>query len=376
MIFGKKYFSLSIKNISVFLLFWLMNGYALGTGLLIDPVRWVVDFSRTQNGSQFTEDIIVKIVMVFLVILSFIISLFMTRSFLRSDSILKRIVLFLFPLIISAGAVWLWMNPSLMQKDNNISETIARNGSEFVFGSFPEEAKIRLLKEKNFTAIISLMHEAVVPFESKLLEEEKESCKKVGMELINIPMLPWISENEEALKRLKDLTLNKPGKYYVHCYLGKDRVNIAKRVIETTNQKVAISSELKTRSIEDLEKFERGAIIKLEKDVYLTPFPTDDEFMGYILNGSFKNVISLLDPKNAEDLKLIAKEKNFFETFKIPFGNYPIRPNNINKKELNREVEKIMKMERPILIHSFKTNSPQTEIFISAYNSIKSQKKL
>jgi protein tyrosine phosphatase (PTP) superfamily phosphohydrolase (DUF442 family) len=98
--------------------------------------------------------------------------------------------------------------------------------------------------------------------------------------------------------------------------------------------------------------------------------------MGYILNGSFKNVISLLDPKDAEDLKLIAKEKNFFETFKIPFENYPIHPNNINKKELNREVEKIMKMERPILIHSFKTNSPQAEIFISAYNSIKSKNKL
>ncbi|MBI5730531.1 MAG: hypothetical protein HY963_05275 [Ignavibacteriales bacterium] len=176
--FGKKYFSLSFKNISVFLLFWLMNGYALGTGLLIGPVRWVVDFSRTQNGSQLTEDIIIKIVMVFLVILSFIISLFMTRSFLRSDSILKRKVLFLFPLIFSAGAVWLWMNPSLMQKDRNISEAIAKNGSEFVFGSFPEEAKIRLLKERNFTAIISLMHEAVVPFESKLLEEEKESCNK------------------------------------------------------------------------------------------------------------------------------------------------------------------------------------------------------
>ncbi|MEK6552180.1 MAG: hypothetical protein AABZ54_01850, partial [Bacteroidota bacterium] len=84
--------------------------------------------------------------------------------------------------------------------------------------------------------------------------------------------------------------------------------------------------------------------IKLEKDVYFTPFPTDDEFLGYILNGSFKNVISLLDPKDAEDLKLIAKEKKFFETFKISFENYPIRPNNINKKELNHEVEKIMKM--------------------------------
>jgi len=373
--FRKKHFSLSVKNISAFLLFWLMNGYVLGTGLLIGPVRWIVDYSKTQSWSQSTEDIIVKIVMVILVILSFIISLFMTRSFLKSDSIVKRIILFLFPLIFSAGAVWLWMNPRLMQNERNISETITRNGSEFVFGSFPEEAKIRLLKEKNFTAIISLMHEAVVPFEPKLIEEEKESCKKAGIELINIPMLPWISENEEALNRLREIALKKPGKYYVHCYLGKDRVNIAKRVIEISNQLASINSELKTRLIEDLEEFERGAIIKLEKDVYFTPFPTDDEFLGYILNGSFKNVISLLDPKDAEDLKLIAKEKKFFETFKIPFENYPIRPNNINKKELNREVEKIMKMDRPILIHSFKTNSPQAEIFISAYNTIKSQNK-
>ena len=371
--FRKNYFSLSVKSILLLLLFWLMNGYVLGTALLMGPVRWIADYSKMQSWSQSTEDVVVKIVMVLLVILSFIISLFMTRSFLRSDSIFKRIILFIFPLILSVGAVWLWMNPSLMQKEGNISETIAKNGSEFVFGSFPEGAKIRLLKEKKFTAIISLMHEAVVPFEPKLIKEEQESCKNVGIELINIPMLPWISENEGALSRLKDLALNKPGKYYVHCYLGKDRVNIAKRVIETSNQTAAINSELKTRSIEDLEEFERGAIIKLEKDVYFTPFPTDDEFMGYILNGSFKNVISLLDPKNAEDLILIEKEKNFFKTFKIPFENYPLRPDKVNKRELKNEIEKIMKMDRPILIHSFKTNSPQSELFISTYNSSKIQ---
>ena len=373
MSFVKKYFSISFKNILILLLFWLMNGYVLGTALLMGPVRWIVDYSKTQNWSQSAEDIIIKIVIVLLIILSFILSFFMTRSFLRSESIFKRIILFSFPLIFSAGAVWLWMNPRLIQNENSVSESISKNGSEFVFGSFPEEAKIKLLKERNFTAIISLMHEAVVPFEPKLIEEEKESCKNVGINLINIPMLPWISENEEGLNRLKELALNKPGKYYVHCYLGKDRVNIAKRIIETSNQTAAINSELKTRSIEDLEEFERGAIIKLEKDVYLTPFPTDDEFMGYILNGSFKNVISLLDPKDSEDLVLINKEKNFFETFKIPFENYPIRPKSINKKDLKAEIEKIMKMDRPILIHSFKTNSMQAEIFISAYNSAKTQ---
>lgn len=373
MSFSKKYFSLSFKSLLLLLLFWLMSGYVLGTALLIGPVRWIADYSKMQSWPQSTEDIVVKIVMVILVILSFIISLFITRSFLRSDNIFKRIILFILPLILSAGAVWLWMNPSLMQKESSISETIAKNGSEFVFGSFPEEAKIRLLKEKNFTAIISLMHEAVVPFEPKLIKEEKESCKNVGIEIINIPMLPWISENKEALNRLKDLALHKPGKYYVHCYLGKDRVNIAKRVIETSNQTAAINSELKTRSIEDLEEFERGAVIKLEKDVYFTPFPTDDEFMGYILNGSFKNVVSLLDPKNPEDLILIEKEKNFFETFKIPFENYPLRPGKTNKRELENEIKKIMKTDRPILIHAFKTNSPQSEMFISAYNSSKTR---
>ena len=374
MSFRKKYFPPSFKNILLLFLFWLMNGYVLGTVLLMGPVRWIANYSKTQNWSQTTEDIFVKIAITLLGILSFIISLFMTRSFLRLESILKRIILITIPLILSAGTVWLWMNPGLMQKNSDISENIKTNGSEFVFGSFPEKEKIRLLKEKNFTAIISLMHEAVVPFEPKLMEEEKESCKNVGIELINIPMLPWISENENALNRLKDLALNKPGKYYVHCYLGKDRVNIAKRVIETSNKTAAINSEIKRRSIEDLDEFERGAIIKLEKDIYFTPFPTDDEFMGYILNGSFKYVISLLDPQNAEDLMLINKEKFFLETFKIPFENYPIRIGSINKDEIKREIEKIVKMDRPILIHPFKTNSPQAEIFISIYNSIKTKK--
>lgn len=369
--FRDKFFMPSFKYFFVLLLFWIMSGFVLGTGLLMGPVRWIADLSKAQNWVQSTEDSIVRIVMAFLAIISFFISMFMTRAFSRSENISKKIILFLFPIILSASAVWLWMNPKLMQSENNISETIKREGSEFVFGSFPEEAKIKLLKDGDFTGIISLMHEAVVPFEPKLIEEEKESCKKVGIELINIPMLPWISENEEALKRLKEIALNKPGKYYVHCYLGKDRVNIAKRVIETTNQNVAISSELNSRSIDDLEEFERGAIIKLENGIYLTPFPTDDEFMGYILNGAFKNVISLLDPNDSEDLILIDKEKKFFDTYKIPFLNYPIRPNRVNKKELTAEIEKIKKMDRPILIHSFKTNNPQTEIFVSAYHSIK-----
>src|SRR3989339_1870809 len=117
MSFRKKYFSLSFKNVLMLLLFWFMNGYVLGTVLLMGPVRWIVDYSKTQNWSQSAEDIIIKIVMVLLLILSFILSLFMTRSFLRSDSVFKRVMLFLFPLIFSAVAVWLWMNPGLMQKE-------------------------------------------------------------------------------------------------------------------------------------------------------------------------------------------------------------------------------------------------------------------
>lgn len=367
---NNKFFELKFKNIFLLLFFWLMLGYFLGTLTLIWPVRWATNYSIEQKWSQSNQDLLVKGIIVLLIIISFIISFLFTKAFINAKSRIKKYLSVLALITLSGFCVWLWSNPKLIQSDTQTS-SIMKENTEFVFGPYPDEYDLQRLKINNFTAVISLLHEAVVPFEPNLLKDEIVNCSNAGIKFINVPMLPWISQNEAALQKLKDIAQNFKGKYYIHCYLGKDRVNLAKRIIETSNSAVKINSELKARSITDLEKFERGEIIKLDSDIYLTPYPTDDEFTGYILNGSFRNIISLFNPDNPTDTLWTNKEKLLCQTFKISLRFFPMDENQPSKKKFEMLSKIIAESERPILIHSYFSDSPNIKSFISYYNSMK-----
>ncbi|PKL83709.1 MAG: hypothetical protein CVV24_03745 [Ignavibacteriae bacterium HGW-Ignavibacteriae-3] len=367
--FGKRFFEINIKSIFYLLLSWLSLGYFLGTLTLIGPVRWAINYAAEHNWAQSDQDLLVKGIIVGLVIISFISALFVTRLLVLSEGYFKKFLVFFVLAALSGFSVWLWVNPKLIQADIKNTAVVKNDGTEFVFGQYPDEYELRELKKNNFTAVISLLHEAVVPFEPKLLKDEIEACERVGIELINIPMLPWISSNEGALNELRALSQSARGKYFVHCYLGKDRVNLAKRIIEITNSSAKIASNLNSRSIEELGKFERGEIIKLEEGVYVTPFPTDDEFVGYILNGSFKNIVSLFNPEDPADTSWTNKETKLCSTFDIPLHYYPLTERTSGKTRLAKLAEKIGEMDRPVLIHAYFSDSPYVKKFIDYYNS-------
>ena len=73
------------------------------------------------------------------------------------------------------------------------SET--RAGSSFTFGPYPTEDRLAALERDGYTAVISLLHPAVVPFEPKLIADETAAAERVGIEFIHLPMLPWIADN-------------------------------------------------------------------------------------------------------------------------------------------------------------------------------------
>ncbi|GAH26836.1 unnamed protein product, partial [marine sediment metagenome] len=61
----------------------------------------------------------------------------------------------------------------------------------------------------------------VIPFEPYLIRKEKRNAKIAGIELIEIPMLPWVSSNEEAIKQIELIASESDNKkYYIHCYFG------------------------------------------------------------------------------------------------------------------------------------------------------------
>ena len=209
--------------------------------------------------------------------------------------------------------------------------------------------------------MISLLHPAVVPFETRLIAQGKEDAESVGLEYIHIPMLPWVSDNTDALARIEELATTQKGRYYVHCYLGADRVRIVKRVIEEVepgamldvSQSPKMRGQGKSRRLEDKESFERGKIVRLTDGVFLTPYPTDDEFLSYIVPGINGHVVSILNPNNANDLPWIDKERKLLEGNRITFSLRPIITRPLDPYRVLEITREVARMPRPMVIQGF-----------------------
>jgi protein tyrosine phosphatase (PTP) superfamily phosphohydrolase (DUF442 family) len=237
---------------------------------------------------------------------------------------------------------------------------------EFVFGSYPNEAMIKSLKDQGYDGIISLLHELVVPAEPTLIKKEIEIAKKYDIKVINMAMLPWISGNEETLQYAKKFIENEKGLYYAHCYLGRDRVNIFKSVAQKYGAKTTTESTIINRRLEDSPNWERGNYFKLEESVYLTPYPTDDEFMKYVLNDYFKTVISLLDNKIENNQKWIAKEDKLFSEYPMEYIHSPTA-SPFGREGLEQLKILINTKEKPILLHGFLTTDSISKFIIVNY---------
>jgi len=228
---------------------------------------------------------------------------------------------------------------------------------EFVMGAYPDLKELRRLKEAGYVGVVSLLDELVVPAEPNLIKQENENAQKIGISLIRIPMLPWVSGNNESIEKIHKLAKEGKGKYFVHCYLGRDRVNVFRKIIKDMGAKsVSLQKEI-LRHIDDLPRFERGKYFKINSQVYLTPFPTDEEFFGYIVNGQFASVISLLDPKNPDDTTWIAKEKNILLRYGVHYVNLPVSDAK-NKNAIKILLDSLPQIKKPYVIHKYNSEDP------------------
>jgi len=364
---------LSLKNIFLFLYYWLCLGFFLGTLVLMGPVRWLAVYSRAHDWSAPREK---ALVFLFIGILAVVSALCARLFALRTSASAAKPAKAAFAgaaLGLFLVSLWFWMNPKLMI-DKTMEVTFSNySGTEFIFGPYPEKEKLLELKKEYYTAVISLLSPAVVPFEPALMGREAAAAKEAGIELISIPMLPWVSTNDHVEGRIEELVKRGGGKYYVHCYLGKDRVNIFKKLLSSKAAGAKITSQdpVGMRTLYDIKKFERGAIAILDRDVFFTPYPTDEEFFGYILNGSVKTLVSLLDPANKEDLPWITKEKAISVKYKMKYANYSWKTMSAEKKEA--ATKEIMKLEKPAVIHAFLSQSPECVDFVDTYNRLKAR---
>jgi protein tyrosine phosphatase (PTP) superfamily phosphohydrolase (DUF442 family) len=368
----EKFIKFTIPNTMLFMYTGLSLVFPLGLlTLTVGPVRMVSNIAKERHWTQEHESSIEKIVLVFFFIFIVLLSYGVTHKLARSKNHqLKMSILGIFGVVLLISVYIFSFKPELLINDDAATSRIDNNGqAEFHFGGYPDEAKMEELKKEHYTAVISLLHSMVIPAEPILMEKEKENAEQAGMKLISIPMLPWIVKNDSSVAKIKEIARTYKGKYYVHCYLGKDRANVFKNIIEKENKNIQSSSELGIRDLKTQKAFERGKIFTLEQEVYYTPYPTDEEFFGFILNGKVATVVNIMDPKVKEEKMRIDLEAKIMKEYNQPFFNLPLTEATTDE-QVRGLVLTIQKLKKPLVIHSYFSDSEHAKKFRAAYQKL------
>jgi hypothetical protein len=116
----------------------------------------------------------------------------------------------------------------------------------------------------------------------------------------------------------------------VHCGLGRDRVNVAKRIIEAEGAKMAGGSDVKTATgfADRPDPFERGSLAHLEPGKWLIPYPNKHEMFGFILGGQSGTIVSLLDATDPQQAGWNAEMEKLLKQYSIPFIMRPLPAND------------------------------------------------
>lgn len=356
-----------LKPLAAFCYVWLMVGFFLGTAVLLGPARWMTTAMRARGFDQRTEDLAMLAVILLYLVASFALALAIVRWTGRCGMRRVRIGV---PAVLTLAAgisLWGWLNPATLAGASPLAgERIGVGGAQFVFGPYPDAARLVQLKNDGYTAVISLQHPAVMPFEPVGIRQEQASAASIGLPFIHAPMMPWVSSNEASLSRIREIARTGRGRYYVHCGLGRDRVNLVKRMLEREGARVADAQGLKAartlrdRVAEKRPPFERGRITEIERDLWLIPYPNKHEFFSNLLSGQVSHVTLVLDPSDPQQSSWIDEARRVLGQHAIAFDLRPLRGGAEDARAI---VDAVRAAPRPeIVVVPFTEPSPSTEV--------------
>lgn len=354
-------------RVAAFLALWLGVGFPAGTAVLLGPLRWTADALRAAGAPAGVEAWAARGVMLLLAAASFAAARWLFRRIRRSSSLLDRFVAPGAVVLLAAASLGLWLSPGLLSSEALLP---LRPEARFVLGPYPDADDLRRLEEGGYTAVVSLLHPAVVPFEPRLLEREREAARRAGVRLVHVPLLPWVGENEASLERLRELARDEGGHYYVHCYLGRDRVRLAARAARDVGARVRYAAETTpARRLADTLRLERGGVTEVADRIFVGPYPTREEYAGVVLAGRVRSVVSLLDPSLPDDTAWIHRERRRVQPYAVRYREMPM-PRHPDAGWAWTVADSVRRLPRPVYVHGFRAPSGRTEALVEAFGTI------
>ena len=338
--------------------------------LTIGPSRWLANYAKKVEWNGSTESNFQQFIILILILLSLFLGYKILKSYLNKEKKSKVIYVFFALTSIAISLAVFTFKPEILNA-NKLDISASKNeNTTFEFGPYPDEEKLNQLKKEGYDGVVSLLHPLVVPAEPVLLNKEIKIAKTLDLKVISIPMLPWISENEESIAKIKKLAQTAKGKYYVHCSLGRDRAGLFKKIVEAENKEILVKSSIKHNQIKTEKPFERGPVYVVSNEVFFTPYPTDEELFHYFLNSNIKTVVNLMNPEHPEEITWIEKEKKVILQHHQEFHNFSVLATDSEAK-IKATIEKIKKLPKPMVIHAFSTDRENSKKFLKLYQSLK-----
>lgn len=302
-----------------------MVGMFVGTVVLVLLVRWILAGMEQLGWHQRAQNTVLIVVIVAYLILSWFIARALQRRMLATSN---RAIRFGIPLAATALAVttfWLWSNPGgvfASLAGGSSSRLSMGSGAVWEFGRYPDTETLRRLKQEKITAVISLEHPGDL-VERQGIEEERRATRELGLRLIEAPMLPWVSNNQASLDLIRSIARKGTGRYYVHCGLGRDRVNLVKHMLEGMGARtVAAQGYMEGNFFNTrIPNFERGQLGTFGDDKWLVPYPDKHEMLGNILQGKSAHIILALDTTDAQQRQWWQEASALFKEYAIPYDD-------------------------------------------------------
>lgn len=339
--------------LGTFFYMWLLVGLVLGTAVLVGPVRLITEGMGRAGWEQSSQDHVLIVVILLYLVLSLLLTRWIVQVMFRARNRNTRWAIAAVVTLLGAGTAWEWSNPAKLLAGiaggGNGGTFNVAGGAQFIFGAYPDEARLAELKREGVTSVISLQHPGVV-IEREGISAEKDATRKLRLNFIQTPMLPWVSNNDESLEKLREIARTGRGVYYVHCGLGRDRVNVAKRIIEAEGRKIALGKDIKaaTGFADRPTPFERGSLAHIDHGKWLIPYPNKHEMFGFVLGGQAGTVVSLLNPLDTTQAAWNREMEPLMKQYAIPFLMRPLPPTDAAKALLI--AKEIKEMPEPVTV--------------------------
>ena len=178
----------------------------------------------------------------------------------------------------------------------------------------PSPSHLKSYKDKGIKAVLNLRG---FTQQSYALFEE-DSCKKLGLDLISVPLSGSSAPQPEKLLEIIDIMEKIPKPFVLHCKSGADRAGLISAMYLIVNKKLPVTEAKKQLSFKYLHlDFTKTGILDYILDVFFQRLKIENidfldwvkrEYNAEILNSSFKSRIEW--KTTARDLMEFSNAKN------------------------------------------------------------------